>query len=58
MLSARWLMSVAGMMEVVERPLDDRGEKLMLVEVGRSMSRFLKYIGLLGVDVVASSYVG
>ena len=29
----------------------------MLVEVGRSMSRFLKYIGLTGsVDVVASPY--
>ena len=28
-------------LKVVERQLDDQSEKLVLVEVGRSMSRFL-----------------
>ena len=41
-------MRVADVGRVVEVQLDVRGKYLMLVEVGRSMSRFLKYIGLTG----------
>ena len=41
-------MKVADVGRVVEVQLDVRCEQLVLVEVSRSMSRFLKYIGLTG----------
>ena len=36
------------MVEVVERQQDVRSEQLVLVEVGRSMFQFFKYVGLTG----------